>query len=158
MTYPKKHCGFQLTHPTRGATSVPRVWRNSWAVFQLTHPTRGATRRLYSIQEPCEFQLTHPTRGATNPFRRQHRLYRISTHTPHTGCDDNPAAETETKQDFNSHTPHGVRHSIRVRLSEFHTFQLTHPTRGATYPRQIPINPIAISTHTPHTGCDYQRA
>ena len=33
-------------------------------------------------------------------------------------------------------------------------FQLTHPTRGATAISAAKDAALAISTHTPHTGCD----
>ena len=79
----------------------------------------------------------------------------ISTHTPHTGCDLRMLFTSRTtslnfnshtphgvrhcsryafRQDdyFNSHTPHGVRQDIARRAVEMFKFQLTHPTRGAT--------------------------
>ena len=144
---------FQLTHPTRGATTLTSALEAT-GIFQLTHPTRGATRLSNSAVIFGEFQLTHPTRGATGwesdddgtmtEFQLTHptrgatpvwKLFRaqqvISTHTPHTGCDnlaerDQAAAKISTHTphtgcdtwksgskgacgDFNSHTPHGVR-------------------------------------------------
>ena len=55
--------------------------------FQLTHPTRGATRCYRSPEGNGRFQLTHPTRGATRLHFGNRSLTFISTHTPHTGCD-----------------------------------------------------------------------
>ena len=78
---------FQLTHPTRGATShseisiaflfisthTPHTGCDTFNTenmlyrlrFQLTHPTRGATSRYVFDDKLLVFQLTHPTRGAT---------------------------------------------------------------------------------------------
>ena len=102
--------------------------------------------------------------------------YMISTHTPHTGCDSSQVSvpylsrnfnshtphgvrlkfkeEYEYELDFNSHTPHGVRHGSRGAQFVLSSFQLTHPTRGATLLRGLMTFPLLISTHTPHTGCD----
>ena len=65
-------------------------------------------------------------------------------------------AEAEAK-DFNSHTPHGVRQSVeQPNIFAISIFQLTHPTRGATCHEEIEGRKgNFISTHTPHTGCDY---
>ena len=83
-------------------------------------------------------------------------------------------------QDFNSHTPHGVRPpfmfcittSRKISTHTPHTgcdtavfvsatlpriFQLTHPTRGATLEYVDQRTRTIISTHTPHTGCDLQK-
>ena len=56
---------FQLTHPTRGATSSEHFKPSGTNAFQLTHPTRGATALTASDVGAVGFQLTHPTRGAT---------------------------------------------------------------------------------------------
>ena len=102
--------------------------------------------------------------------------YMISTHTPHTGCDSSQVSvpylsrnfnshtphgvrlkfkeEYEYELDFNSHTPHGVRHGSRGAQVVLSSFQLTHPTRGATWLKRSTVCFIFISTHTPHTGCD----
>ena len=102
-------------------------------LFQLTHPTRGATRRIFFFALLLNgFQLTHPTRGATFPQRGPAQELRISTHTPHTGCDKQQSLKAKRKMNFNSHTPHGVRRKTLLVL----------PTG------------CGISTHTPHTGCD----
>ena len=82
--------------------------------FQLTHPTRGATSLGRICLNGYEFQLTHPTRGATKHVAGYNINPNISTHTPHTGCDlflhhTNPAS-----CNFNSHTPHGVRPGKRL--------------------------------------------
>ena len=58
------------------------------------------------------------------------------------------------QQNFNSHTPHGVRHIGKLALLSLDIFQLTHPTRGATWKPSNYDRISFISTHTPHTGCD----
>ena len=79
----------------------------------------------------------------------------ISTHTPHTGC-DHPfqGRRIYTGVHFNSHTPHGVRQRPNILSHGRKTFQLTHPTRGATLNKCVSAVEPNISTHTPHTGCD----
>ena len=59
----------------------------------------------------AKFQLTHPTRGATSAIGTEFALKSISTHTPHTGCDSIAFAMGMNAENFNSHTPHGVRPS-----------------------------------------------
>ena len=56
-----------------------------------------------------KFQLTHPTRGATYYDEITAYYDKISTHTPHTGCDTEATDEQIAFENFNSHTPHGVR-------------------------------------------------
>ena len=123
---------FQLTHPTRGAT-YPHVEVNINDKFQLTHPTRGATVLLrWIVSSIIEFQLTHPTRGATaNNNYNSSVNTNFNSHTPH-GVRPCFTVYYEIYQYFNSHTPHGVR-------------------RFAVYKD---VRRVAISTHTPHTGCD----
>ena len=78
----------------------------------------------------------------------------ISTHTPHTGCDSSAAETTTAFPDFNSHTPHGVRHEIHVFENNKLIISTHTPHTGCDL---IPIghrNINRISTHTPHTGCD----
>ena len=102
----------------------------------------------------------------------------ISTHTPHTGCDDVLATKTEDVR-ISTHTPHTgcdaqskcrpfpdfqfqLTHPTRGATSGLYLviwsailFQLTHPTRGATDSIELLDLDLSISTHTPHTGCDY---
>ena len=124
--------------------------------FQLTHPTRGATRMFFKRIDNLGNFNSHTPHGVRHSTRFCYvSYYVISTHTPHTGCDNF----------FWAHCFH------------FHRFQLTHPTRGATMqshtlrnrqvyfnshtPHGVRLNPYKpyyfckkISTHTPHTGCD----
>ena len=48
----------------------------------------------------------------------------------------------------------GVRRAHSGRLWQNGSFQLTHPTRGATIADGEIYSTHLISTHTPHTGCD----
>ena len=146
--------GFQLTHPTRGAT-VNIYPLSSLSVYFNSHTPHGV--RQFFICPGCtgsKFQLTHPTRGATAIMISGGSKVIISTHTPHTGCDDDigyvcvyvnisthtphtGCDETENPfginaRHFNSHTPHGVRLTLIVKSPFTEKFQLTHPTRGAT--------------------------
>ena len=102
----------------------------------------------------------------------------ISTHTPHTGCDQLLCPELHsfyrfqlthptrgaTLQigafrdrkiaDFNSHTPHGVRlvlAPVRLSVSSISTHT---PHTGCDNIINCDIVHLRISTHTPHTGCD----
>ena len=102
----------------------------------------------------------------------------ISTHTPHVGCDGLPENwNTATDKNFNSHTPCGVRQVPCHSNLHYFLFQLTHPMWGATCPNSYTLSgrmrfqlthpmwgatslcprlseSVAISTHTPHVGCD----
>ena len=150
---------FQLTHPTRGATirictcpqptfhfnshtphgvrPVVRKFLYTIGKFQLTHPTRGATGSRNKKSFCKRFQLTHPTRGATGQKRKSERAEAdFNSHTPH-GVRQEIALQLTIKAlDFNSHTPHGVRQSLLA----------------------VELCIMAISTHTPHTGCDIATA
>ncbi len=76
---------------------------------------------------------THtPHTGCDNDIIDKVTLNRISTHTPHTGCDTITVNPHDAEEDFNSHTPHGVRHRKAAEK----------------------VEDKIISTHTPHTGCD----
>ena len=52
---------------------------------------------------------------------------------------------------FNSHTPHGVRPCSSARCVHGITFQLTHPTRGATGASfEKSMSKVDFNSHTPH--------
>ena len=127
--------------------------------FQLTHPTRGATSRTCKKKDVKKFQLTHPTRGATNYHRYGCSCSFISTHTPHTECDYTPTAQKCAAHIFQ--LTHPTRSATIREIHKFHClirFQLTHPTRSATPIADIESVTRSISTHTPHTECDeFQR-
>ena len=102
-------CGFQSTHPTRGAT--PKSWAtpersrisihaphkgcdssSAMVLYNLSdfNPrTPQGVRRLDSCVQlfTALFQSTHPTRGATKKDVAWACAYAISIHAPHKGCD-----------------------------------------------------------------------
>ena len=102
--------GFQLTHPTRGATKERWVRLGLRTLFQLTHPTRGATLSIArSHFWGLKFQLTHPTRGATSQaLEAEKAANNFNSHTPH-GVRPHLCPTKRRQVHFNSHTPHGVR-------------------------------------------------
>ncbi len=144
------------------------------AAFQLTHPSRGATMLNFNGgRYGREFQLTHPSRGATWVCPVCGCITPISTHTPLAGCDSGARSVLNLVLDFNSHTLRGVRqrfnnyHIISDCIST-HTplagcdvvawgsgmprvsFQLTHPSRGATSAAAIIAYCIGdFNSHTP---------
>ena len=116
------------------------------------HGVRPAT-----FIQPCQwfvFQLTHPTRGATFLNVRYKYDYLISTHTPHTGCDERLQIHLAAGENFNSHTPHGVRLSGRCLLRALLNFNSHTPHGVRLYIINRKSQKLSISTHTPHTGCD----
>ncbi len=145
--------------------------------FQLTHPMWGATTQTSLAFSLSVFQLTHPMWGATISGQRTNRTRRISTHTPHVGCDSLVSDVSMLPDNFNSHTPCGVRQiifSAKTGTENFNshtpcgvrqfksnennsknTFQLTHPMWGATVYHHSSFPALTISTHTPHVGCDW---
>ena len=129
-----------------------------YPIFQLTRPSRGATRRqLRARVGILRFQLTRPSRGATTPGGHpRKRLREISTHTPLAGRDpeeerkerqrekisthtplagrDRAVIVTITVFRISTHTPLAGRDRVLVPLPQTHMqFQLTRPSRGATF-------------------------
>ncbi len=104
----KIHSQFQLTHPSRGATTVG-VGSLFITSFQLTHPSRGATNKKRKLSRDAAFQLT-PLAGCDYFAFSRRFHFSISTHTPLAGCD---------------------RRRLRLHQRQ-PQFQLTHPSRGAT--------------------------
>ena len=143
------------SHTPHGVRRVVDFLCRLYFGFQLTHPTRGATtfREVHTVAD--KFQLTHPTRGATKLFLMSSNLFgNFNSHTPH-GVRPVLYPRFLRHLYFNSHTPHGVRHYnvpaghkfTEISTHTPHTgcdflflhiihisllFQLTHPTRGAT--------------------------
>ena len=168
---------FQLTHPTRGATSS-LTFVKICKLFQLTHPTRGATIFAHLVDEYVYYFNSHtphgvrhdiddddlddeeeisthtPHTGCDTETPNDYPFFSISTHTPHTGCDILFFNYSTCLVYFNSHTPHGVRQFLR-RQRSIAPFISTHtPHTGCDVCRVIFKVLTCISTHTPHTGCD----
>ena len=120
------------THtPHTGCDKNFSILNHLSSIFQLTHPTRGATPRALTWRQALNFNSHTPHGVRLLNVNEVRRKVGISTHTPHTGCD--------------------LRNS---RCMTMLTFQLTHPTRGATAFPCPGGELLRISTHTPHTGCD----
>ena len=111
--------------------------------FQLTRPTRGATstRRSFS-RATAEFQLTRPTRGATIREKHCAVIIAISTHTPR-------ILFAGRILNFNSHAPRGARHPYGGSGGECQDFN-SHAPRGARPAQLIPLNVrLNFNSHAP---------
>ena len=81
----------------------------------------------------------------------------ISIHAPLAGCDLRSAHQDSGTSYFNPRTPCGVRRCSFPCPSRAHTFQSTHPSRGATGIEAAQALLPHISIHAPLTGCDGHR-
>ena len=114
-------------------------------------------RRNFSFAFSFIFRIsTHTPHTGCDTFRLTYQnSVEISTHTPHTGCDSTAMYVYPNALYFNSHTPHGVRHVIG---QPFHCRQdfNSHTPHGVR-PGEVDAftDDDSISTHTPHTGCDH---
>ncbi len=147
---------FQLTHPTRGATSsilAPQLgqydfnshtphgvrqelYKKHRDFFDIsTHtPHTGCDKKIIGGKKDVKDFNSHTPHGVRQPESTEVlEMTFISTHTPHTGCDITDSGQAVAFRDFNSHTPHGVRHGLALTSIGRFSFQLTHPTRGATH-------------------------
>ncbi len=152
-SFPFRNCRFQLTHPTRSATSF-RALSSIAAVISTHAPHAECDGVRTSTALPSVFQLTHPTRSATLHCNCRISAYGISTHAPHAECDHFRFRRLVHFRNFNSRTPRGVRHCRRVIVLSAFGFQLTHPTRSATLFHATIQQQNSISTHAPHAECD----
>ncbi len=123
---------FQLTHPTRSATSNFFVDTPFKSLFQLTHPTRSATWRDCGKNHRTNFNSRTPRGVRLGAFVYLWNNCEISTHAPHAECDRVFDTKIRHCTNFNSRTPRGVRRKIIVH-------------------REMQIY---ISTHAPHAECD----
>ncbi len=147
------------SHTPRGVRQWLTCTISRTASFQLTHPSRGATFGGSCMRFVTEFQLTHPSRGATRRNRGKHYNHKISTHTPLAGCDYERIANSYRNSSISTHTPlAGCDDESGLIEVKGTTFQLTHPSRGATQKKYMnKIRHTTISTHTPLAGCDLRR-
>ena len=147
---------FQSTHPVRGATASTKSQHTALAHFNPRTPCgvrrhffhAELLRSLISIHAPragCDssawliallsairFQSTHPVRGATGAYPHPCHGRRISIHAPRAGCDCTKSDSCALPTYFNPRTPCGVRRQFLTKSKHRHTFQSTHPVRGAT--------------------------
>ena len=174
MTETKRRERFQLTHPTRGATTCD-VATSSYkqdfnshtphgvrlfivylfdSIFNFNSHTPHGVRPLIQLPQlpRASFQLTHPTRGATLCLPQILRFFRyFNSHTPH-GVRPPESNANYAFVEISTHTPHtGCDCSPNSKKDLYTRFQLTHPTRGATQClpwRSCP--PRHFNSHTPH--------
>ena len=81
----------------------------------------------------------------------------ISTHTPHTGCDNIINCDIVHLR-ISTHTPHtgcDLYSSAVICPSSISTHT---PHTGCDFGTLSDVQDTDISTHTPHTGCDYSLA
>ena len=140
------------SHTPHGVRHLYRLRRFCLQRNFNSHTPHGVRlKSLGLIHKRNEFQLTHPTRGATAKMLLPLIYGLISTHTPHTGCDQIACYSVSTFLHFNSHTPHGVRLIATCDTYNVATFQLTHPTRGATFLKvYFQLLQLNFNSHTPH--------
>ena len=79
---------------------------------------------------------------------------RISIHAPREGCDATPRPRAVQAHSFQSTHPVRGATPQRLCLPALLSFQSTHPVRGATrtQTQKDPVNQISI--HAPREGCD----
>ena len=88
--------------------------------------------------------------GISEPIR----IFDVSIHAPHAGCDVDRAGKDFRVFGFNPRTPRGVRPSLPSIPVRGLMFQSTHPTRGATRSICYDSWHKRVSIHAPHAGCD----
>ena len=149
------HSNFN-SHTPRGVQQRAARYFYLIKIFQLTHPSRGATGRASELQKLNVISTHTPLAGCNNIAGKKQYYEGISTHTPLAGCNIRMGRHTWGDSNFNSHTPRGVQRSsptennVNERISthtplagcnpekgisdkEKAAFQLTHPSRGATF-------------------------
>ncbi len=96
------------------------------------------------------FQLTHPSRGATISFEciaLEHNDF--NSHTPR-GVRPYMPKIVLGRINFNSHTPRGVRPSRRTMKQFQHQYFNSHTPRGVRhFPRNLPSQNSYFNSHTP---------
>ncbi len=101
-------------------------------LFQSTHPVRGATVKSAKFYTFRIFQSTHPVRGATGFPAQLQQLLCISIHAPRERCDYH-GISCVTARIISIHAPRERCDWLCGRCQcPIHTFQSTHPVRGAT--------------------------
>ncbi len=119
---------FQLTHPSRGATSYRHHISRKVLLFQLTHPSRGATLLPLTYPEKTKFQLTgaffHTRVGCDKAKADAVAEYNISTHAPAWGATVRSASSRHCRLNFNSRTRVGCDTAVcggSLQLNDFNS-------------------------------------
>ena len=158
--------------PTRGAT-IPNHNKNNVDFVSIHAPTRGATGITYpmSLCYLCFNPRTHTGCDASaSTLTRKVQSFNPRTHT---GCDVDASIINIIPILFQSTHPHGVRPNSQPDTEKLQSFNpRTHtgcdtfglfivhakqvsihaPTRGATLPCAIPMQPHLVSIHAPTRG------
>ena len=121
------------SHTPHGVQLGLQEYRKTSHTHFYSHTPHGVQQSLRNAPELLPgFLLTHPSRGATS--NGYYGLFggKISTHTPLTGCNALSASGCRSRNNFYSHTPHGVQQPMVPDGTLILIFLLTHPSRGAT--------------------------
>ena len=149
-----RFCGFQFTHPVRGATQTS-IFDRFTILVSIHAPRAGcdATRPL-GLGQARGFNSRTPC-GVRPPRQESiHKHGEVSIHAPRAGCDHRgdydsyrqasfnsrtpcgvrlrPSSRYIHNRSFNSRTPCGVRLPALAIVTRTKSFQFTHPVRGAT--------------------------
>ena len=84
----------------------------------------------------------------------QQPTHHVAIHAPRAGCACCIVLTLTTSPCFNSRTPCGVRRSSCGAELGTHSFQFTHPVRGATWYTLHNLHKRVVSIHAPRAGCD----
>ena len=122
------------THtPHTGCDPLPLRAKNLLLLFQLTHPTRGATTVSppFLLGVGISTHTPHTGCDAGVILRVIIKGFYFNSHTPHGVRRLRASSERGTPQFQLTHPTRGATRQ-RKRQRTPNTFQLTHPTRGAT--------------------------
>ena len=172
--HPFQFCGFNPRTP-HGVRRRALHLRYRQRTVSIHAPHTGCDSMTVCRHAVRAVSIHAPHTGCDAAVEYADALIKVSIHAPHTGCDNISAVIEFIGICFNPRTPHGVRlflttfcsfttcfnprtpHGVRLFLAPPLNplqFQSTHPTRGATRPRQVVRSQYVVSIHAPHTGCD----
>ena len=131
---PRSHSSSISIHaPREGCDYAGDQERKAHVRFQSTHPARGATRdRFDHGSTPLVISIHAPREGCDYNIGHGLKLDKISIHAPREGCDVR-ATHHFLSSRISIHAPReGCDGSCSAARRDIHTFQSTHPARGAT--------------------------
>ncbi len=122
--------------------------------FQSTHPLRGATKAITLLDVRDLISIHAPLAGCDVILRLVPDVSPISIHAPPCGVRLILGVSQGTIERFQS--THPLRGATYHRLTpdDIPIFQSTHPLRGATIPQDSLVWTSSISIHAPLAGCD----
>ena len=156
-----RHCNvigcalFQFTHPGKGATvwccrsadrylvSIhapwegcdPSPWRDlAYTPFGFNSRTLGRVRHTRDFCQASSICFNSRTLGRVRlEFSNLYcQLQKVTIHAPWEGCDTINCILSSKDTSFNSRTLGRVRRTRQLQAHRCHTFQFTHPGKGAT--------------------------